>query len=52
MFVKRLSVAAAVKVTSECWVLVDLDWGVLKLFELMLFESKEEGGDIREWGTV
>ena len=42
-FVKALTFAAAVKVSSERWVLLDLDRGVLNHSVLLLFESKGEG---------
>lgn len=38
-----LTFAAAVKVTSEHWVLLDLDRGVLNLSVLLLVKSKREG---------
>ncbi len=49
VFVKTLTFAAAVKVTSEHWVLLDLDRGVLNHSELLLFKSKREREDVREW---
>lgn len=43
-----LTFAAAVKVTSEHWVLLDLDRGVLNLSVLLLVKSKREG---KMWGS-
>lgn len=43
MFVKALAFAAALKVNSEHWVLLDLDQGVSNHSELLLYESKREG---------
>lgn len=50
VFVKALAFAAAVKVTSDRWALLDLDQGVLNHSALLLLKSQREC--VKEWGRV
>lgn len=50
VLVRALTFAAAVKVTSEHWVLLDLDLGCVKPLSVI---SEQKGmEDRREWGRV
>lgn len=51
-FVKALTFTAAAKVAEEHWALRDLDRGVLKRSELLLFKRPEEREDVRKRGKV
>lgn len=52
MFVKVLTFAAAVKVTSEHWVLLDLDLGCVKPLSAVVISEQKGMEDRREWGRV
>lgn len=43
LFVRVLTFAAAAQVTSEQWVLLDLDWGVLNHSLLLYLRAEREG---------